>query len=104
MKIESLSCPNCAKTLQLSDLSENVKFAKCPACGAQLHIDYEQGGNAAAGGNRDPRKEIIDDATGKKRQEYYKDQFKIIVEETYYQCMTRNLTVEGVFVFHVFLL
>ena len=64
MKIESLSCPNCAKALQLSDLSENVKFAKCPACGAQLHIDYEQGGNTPAGGNRDPRTEIVDDATG----------------------------------------
>lgn len=62
MKIESLTCPNCAKTLQLENLDENVKFAKCPACGAQLHIDYEQGNTSAAG--KDPRTLIKDDVTG----------------------------------------
>ncbi|MBR5974280.1 MAG: hypothetical protein IK020_03760 [Clostridiales bacterium] len=66
MKIESLTCPNCAKTLNLQDLSEDVKFAKCPACGAQLHIDYGEGAAAAAtpGASKDPRTEIRDDVTG----------------------------------------
>lgn len=62
MKIESLTCPNCAKSLQIENLDENVKFARCPACGAQLHINYEQGSAAAQG--KDSRTVIRDDATG----------------------------------------
>ena len=65
MKIESLTCPNCAKTLQIEDLTGNPEFAKCPACGAQLHIDYGRGADAASGGaEKDPRTAIKDDATG----------------------------------------
>lgn len=66
MRIESLTCPNCARSLNLQDLDENVRFARCPACGAQLHIDYEQGAVLAGknGEKEDPRSEIRDDRTG----------------------------------------
>ena len=65
MRIESFTCPNCAKALQINNLSEDVKFAFCPACGAQLHIDYET--NTAPpkeSTSSDPRTAIKNDITG----------------------------------------
>lgn len=66
MKIESLTCPNCAKALQLSDLNGNPEFAHCPACGAQLHIDYEKGVDTGSSdaSPKDPRTLIKCDSTG----------------------------------------
>ncbi|SCW46803.1 hypothetical protein SAMN02910456_01287 [Ruminococcaceae bacterium YRB3002] len=63
MKIESMNCPNCGRSLNLSEEDQNKEFVTCPACGTQLHIDYENKGGGTGTG-RDPRTTIMNEANG----------------------------------------
>ena len=62
MKIESMTCPNCGRSLKLEEADQNREFVFCQACGTQLHIDYEKANDSAP--KKDPRTLIKNDATG----------------------------------------
>lgn len=62
MKIESMTCPNCGRSLKLTEEDQTKEFVFCVACGTQLHIDYEKANDPAP--KKDPRTLIKNDATG----------------------------------------
>ena len=65
MKIESMTCPNCGRSLQLNEEDQKKEFVFCIACGTQLHIDYEKASdNASKEPPKDPRTTIMNEATG----------------------------------------
>ncbi|MBP5262547.1 MAG: zinc ribbon domain-containing protein [Clostridiales bacterium] len=65
MKIESMICPQCGRSLQIAEEDQNKEFTVCPACGTQLHIDYERSSQTAEKAPpKDPRTLVMDDATG----------------------------------------